>query len=185
MTRQNLDAIMIPTGPRDLLRAEKAYEHYRNNSSRYFLITGEIQRDNMGKVKKDAQPYQIYKLLRNYGIKPSQIIVEGKSKNTLENVLNSLEELKARGLKEIGVSTGKTHYWRFDELIERAKQEGIIDKNFHIYHIPVPENAKEKAYGIGAYLKDHLKLRRYGLKSSSKTSRFINALKMLSRDSSK
>jgi len=154
-TRQTLDAIMIPTGSYKLDRErtdravkddEAVKEDHPEKSHQIYLISGRIDRDEKGSAK-DSQVYGIYKRLREYGIKPVKIRIEGKSKNTLENVLFSLEKLKKMGAHDIGIASYSTHLDRFEDLIKQAKKEGLIGKDFRVHRLETPEGLKEKLYG--------------------------------------
>jgi uncharacterized SAM-binding protein YcdF (DUF218 family) len=151
-SRQTLDAIMIPTGDyeTDKQRTDRAIqedkdvkEGHPKKSHQVYLISGRID-----KPIKTSQVNEIYKRLRSYGIKPKNIRIEGKSKNTLENVLFSLEKLKKMGVHDVGIASYPTHLDRFEDLIKEAKKEGIIYKNFRVHRLETPENLKQKLYGI-------------------------------------
>jgi len=151
-SRQTLDAIMIPTGDyeTDKQRTDRAIqedkdvkEGHPKKSHQVYLISGRID-----KPIKTSQVNEIYKRLRSYGIKPKNIRIEGKSKNTLENVLFSLEKLKKMGAHDVGIASYPTHLDRFEDLIKEAKKEGIIYKNFRVHRLETSEDFKEKLYGI-------------------------------------
>ena len=157
-SRQTLDAIIIPTSPSyeiDTERTDKALgEHYKGKGN-VLMITGKID-----KPIKDSQVYKIYQHLRNSGIKPSQMVVEGKSKNTLENVLFSLDKLKKMGAKDVGIASNPSHLDRFEYIIKKAKEEGIIDEKFTIHRLETSENLSQKLYEGLANLKYRYQLRK-------------------------
>ena len=149
--RQTLDAIMIPTGSyksdrertdRAVKEDEAVEEEHPEKSHQIYLISGRID-----KPIKTSQVNEIYKRLRSYGIKPKNIRIEGKSKNTLENVLFSLEKLKKMGAHDIGIASYSTHLDRFEDLIKQAKKDGIIGKDFRVHRLETYEGLKEKLYG--------------------------------------
>jgi len=151
-SRQTLDAIMIPTGDyeadkqrtdRAIQEDKDAKEGHPEKSHQVYLISGRID-----KPIKTSQVNEIYKRLRSYGIKPKNIRIEGKSKNTLENVLFSLEKLKKMGAHDVGIASYPLHLDRFEDLIKEAKKEGIIYKNFRVHRLETPEDLKQKLYGI-------------------------------------
>lgn len=90
-SRQTLDTIMIPTGPSykiDRERTDRAVQEDEavqreegEESNQIYLISGRID-----EPVKTSQVYEIYKRLRDSGIKPKEMVVEGKSANTLENI---------------------------------------------------------------------------------------------------
>ena len=156
-SRQTLDAIMIPTGgyEENAKRTKRAAERYANGGGKILLISGAIE-----KPVKTSQVYEIEKQLRSYGIKPSQIMVEGKSKSTLDNMLYSLEKLKKIGAKKIGIAAPTSQLDRFESIIHQAKKEGLVDKDFTIYRLRVPEDFKKRIYGTVARLVYDYKLSR-------------------------
>ena len=157
VSRKTLDAILIPTGTpeADKRRTDRAVKEYIGGGSHVLMITGRIDQP-----VKTSQVYNIYKRLRSYGIKPGEMRVEGKSANTLENVLFSLEKLKKMGAHEVGIASNPTHLDRFEYVIKKAKEEGIVDKDFRVHRLPTSETFGEWAYGVLANLKYRYKLRK-------------------------
>ena len=163
-SRQTLDAIMIPTGQEENERVDRAYEEGKKNEDQIYLISGKID-----KPTKSSEVYKIYKRLRGYGIKPKDIKLEAKSKNTLENVLLSLEKLKKMGAHDIGIASYPKHLDRFEDLIEEAKKEGIIDKNFKVHRLETPESFEQWFYGILHRAVYRYELAHGGIKSVGKS----------------
>lgn len=58
----------------------------------YFIISGYKGEDR--EEISSGQAYSIYKFLRKQGIKPIRIMVEGKSHDTLENVVYTLRKIR-------------------------------------------------------------------------------------------
>ncbi len=201
ITQKSLEVLMIPTGVGDanLRRAEaagKEYEKLKNKKHKpYILITGEIQRNKQGKIKKDSDQYEIYSYLRkNHHLKPSEFLIEGESKDTLENFLYSLKKLKNKSQTEeqnyakVIIATNPTQYQRFKMFEKQAKKQGLLDKDFQIKPSYTDESKKDFIYGILANIKDYFRI-----KSSSnleeaknkKTSKFGNYFKRKLEDSGK
>lgn len=156
VSRKSLDAIIIPTGPSKEVgveRADRAANEYESRGSKIILITGSYEPNT-----KNSQRYAIYKELRKYGIKPSDIRVEGHSKNTLENTLNSLKKLKRGGAHKIGIASNPSHLDRFQYIVNRAKKEGIVDKNVRLYRLETHEDIGSRTYGFFANLINRYKL---------------------------
>jgi len=169
--RQTLDAIMIPTGSykADKKRTDRAVEEGKSKKNQIYLISGGIDKDEKGSAK-GSQVYNIYKRLREeYGIKPVNIKIEGKSKNTLENVLFSLEKFKKMGAHDVGIASYSTHLDRFEDLIKQAKKEGIIGRSFRIHRLETSEDLKEKLYGILHRAISRYELKHGGLKAVEKS----------------
>lgn len=152
LERKSLDAVIIPTGgyEKNIKRTKRA----KDEEAKYYLISGYI---NKNRPIKESQTADIYRELRRYGIKPSQMIIESRAKDSLDNVIYSLGKLK--GLKSIGIVSYPEHLKRFEYIINKAKKEGIVNKDIEIVKIPTKENLKEKVYGVLGNIKERYKLR--------------------------
>ncbi len=161
VSQRSLESIVIPTGTHeaDEKRIKTAMQNYSNSKQKpYILVTGEIQRENK-KPRKDSQQYTIYQELRKqYGLKPSDMIIEGKSKDTLENFLFSLKKLPSE-VKTLKIATSPTQYWRFKLFEQQAKKQGILDRDFQIQPLYTQESKKEFLYGVAAYIKDYFRIK--------------------------
>lgn len=164
LSKQSLDAIVIPTGggkfdyytgmwSQDRERAEKAIsERDKLKQGGYFVISG--YKGEGIKGMQEGQSYSIYKYLRNMGFFPKDIRIEGKSHDTLENVLYTLKKLKEMNEKsgeksplEIAFVSYPHHLKRFKEFEEEALRRGLIEKgDFKFHHIETSENPDEINY---------------------------------------
>jgi uncharacterized SAM-binding protein YcdF (DUF218 family) len=155
--RQSLDAIVIPTGGKyhNKQRTDAAAQEYLKRGAKKLIISGTLE----GKPVSESQTAEIYKQLREYGIKPKDMGIESKSKNTLENLLNVLEKLKEKGAKSIGIASNPSHLDRYGYILEQAKKQGIVDKSFKIYRIETDESFRDKIYGFFSNLFYRYKLR--------------------------
>ena len=155
-SKQSLDAIIIPTGPSTEVgkeRADRAVKEYQKRKARVLIISG---RDNS---TRDSQRYAIYSELRKYGIKPSQIRVEGEARDSIENILHTLIRIKSQGARDIGIASNPSHLDRFETIIEKGKEEGIIEKDFKVHRLETKETLGESVYGFFANLFNRYKLR--------------------------
>jgi uncharacterized SAM-binding protein YcdF (DUF218 family) len=162
VAEKSLEAIVIPTGGEtNESRTRGAMTLYKSRKEKpYVLISGEIERDSNKIPKKESQQYEIYKELRKeYGLRPSDIIVEGKSKDTLENFLFMLKKLKKKGINRLEISTNPTQYWRFKLFERQARSEGLIDESFEMEPVYNRESPKQFLYGLLAYAKDYLRVK--------------------------
>lgn len=160
-SRKSLDAIIIPTAgykEEDLERTKRT----EKVKTKYYLISGEKEED---KPFKETSRATIYKELRKYGIKPSQIKIEGESGDTLENILFSLKKLK--DMKEIGIVSYPQHLKRFEYIINKAKEENLIPYDLRVTYLPTKEKSKEKIYGSLGLLKEKYRLR-HSIKEAKK-----------------
>lgn len=171
---KSLEAIVIPTGSieADEERAERAMVEYPKDeeTTPYVLVTGDIHRDAHGKIKKGSQQSSIYKELRGkYGLAPSDMIIESKAKDTLENFLYSIRKLKKKKIERMEISTNRTQYWRFKMFEREAKREGLIGEDFEIAPLYTEESLSQFAYGTIALAKDYLRVKIAGsLENASK-----------------
>jgi hypothetical protein len=154
--RQTLDAIVIPTGTldADILRTETAEkEKDQLKSGGYFMISGYYPHGNLKGMQK-SQDYRIYKHLREKGIIPAEIRVEGQAHDTLENILYSLKKIKQMAEKEgrtgtldVGIATYHGHFERFKDFYRKAVKKGLIGKtDFRLHEIPTLETEEDRKY---------------------------------------
>ena len=155
-SRQTLDAIMIPTGGEKLNvpRTKKALEKKDSlKDDGYFVISGYYPHGNLEGMKK-SQDYSIYKDLREHGVVPKDVMIEGQAHDTLENVLYSLKKMKQRAEKEnrkgridVGIVTYHGHFERFEDFHRMAVSRGLIKRDdFRLHEIPTEETTKDKRY---------------------------------------
>lgn len=157
VSRQKLDAIVIPTGgsyETDMARTERAVKRYlpkeegEDKGAKNIIISGSLG----GKEVSKSQRADIYRRLREYGIKPIEMGIEGESKNSLENLLNTIKKVKKKGAKRIGIVSNPSHLDRYQDILAAAKKEGLVDKDFKIDRIETKESFGEKAYGFASRL---------------------------------
>ena len=162
-SRQTLDAILIPTGDLspELKRTRRAYEE--GGKDQIYLISGRIDRP----LTPERENYRIYKQLREHGVPVRNIKIEAKSGTTLENVLESLKKLKQMGAHDVGIASYRTHLDRFEYVINKAKEEGLIGEDFRIHRLPVSETWGEHIYGVVSNLLYKYELRN-GLQNAEK-----------------
>ncbi|MEK6928119.1 MAG: YdcF family protein [Nanoarchaeota archaeon] len=165
---QSLDAIIVPTGPsveEGKERADRAGKEYKEHGAKVLIISG-----NKSNEEDKKQRYAMYQELRKYGIQPRQIKIEGQSKNTIENVVNSLKKIKELGGREIGIASNPSHLDRFEYIVKRGKAEGIIDKEMNIHRLETQLETQEtfgkSVYGFLANMLNRYKLR-HGIKNAN------------------
>jgi len=171
---KSLEAIVIPTGgdalnEKRMRVAMKKYESEMGDTP-YVLVPGLIDKDKRGRVLRETQQYKIYKELRNqYGLKPSDMIIEGKSTDTLDNYLYSLSKIKKKGINQLQIATSPTQFWRFKMFNREAKREGLVPESFEVKPLYTRESPYEFVYGVLAYVKDYIRLKSEGsLEEASK-----------------
>ena len=173
VSRKSLDVIILPTGREDILRARKGAESKEAlGPEGYYIISG---MQNAQKLK-DSHRYKMFRELENYGISPRQMSVEGDSKDTEENLLNSLKRIKEiyekksrkEGPINVGIVSYPQHLRRLMDFYEARIKDGTFDKNdFRIYKIRTKESLKNKLYEISL---PQILLHDYKLKSIKKES---------------
>lgn len=160
-SRQSLDAIIIPTGggewdpetemySQDRDRTQKALRRKnRLDKEGYLVVSGHREPGS-----KEGQSQSIYKYLREHRIKPSEMMIEGKSHDTLENVIYALKKIKEREVKKHGrvrkplrvaFVSYPEHLGRFEDFEEEAIRKGLIEKDdFEFYKIRTFPEWKER-----------------------------------------
>lgn len=93
--------------------------------------------------------------LLEIGIPLSKIKFEGKSRDNVENILFSLKQAglgdyDAQTNKKIGIISYPHHLDRFEQIINEAKRQGIINPTLTVYRIETDEKWIEKVYEIAA-----------------------------------
>lgn len=168
LSGRKLEAILVPTGSHksDRERAERGAEYYHSHENQkegtpFILISGSVD-EKYGEHFPSSQPGHIYKYMRREDIPRNAFLFEPKSKNTSENVLYSAEVISKKGIKKVDVVSNPSHLWRFKSLFNKAKEEGLIDKDVKINYIPTRKNVLfedvgDALYGIAAHLKYSLK----------------------------
>jgi len=152
--RKTLDAIIIPTGSleQDIERADRGLEERKRLSKKgYYLISGYNQSELPG---NERQVYHIYKELRRKGVKPIQMGLEGKSHNTMENVVYSLKKMQERARKngyeqpiKVGAVSYPGHLKRIEDFEKQAIRKGLIKEDeFEFEKIKTPETEEEIKY---------------------------------------
>ncbi len=126
--RKSLDAIVIPTGTweADIDRASKALsEKDKLKDKGYFIISG-YKGEGIERMRK-GQSYRIYRYLRDNGVIPEGIRIEGKSYDSEENVLYVLKKIKEMEEKtgrekplDIAFVSSPAHLKRLDDFYEEA-----------------------------------------------------------------
>jgi len=162
MARKGIDAIVIPTGGGEFDEKEGMYQMDRDRARTALEHGGDLEKEGyfvisgyMGGNKKEiseGQSYSIYKFLRRHGIKPSQMMVEGKSHDTLQNVVYTLKKIKAREQKEgdekpwdVAFVSYPGHLNRFEDFVKQAEKKGIVGQGDFIFHkIPTGEETLEE-----------------------------------------
>jgi len=164
VAKKSLDAIVIPTGGGEWDSQEDMYSNDRDRAKKalenkdkledqgYFVISG-YKGGNRREISK-GQSYSIYKFLRGHGIKPSQIMVEGKSHDSLENVIYTLRKIKKREQKQgdekpwdVAFVSYSGHLNRFEDFKNRASKKGIVrEDEFRLHKIRTVYSDKEKKY---------------------------------------
>jgi uncharacterized SAM-binding protein YcdF (DUF218 family) len=149
VSRQKLDAIVIPTGGSqeiDMARTEEAVKEYLlgEKQAKKIIISGYLG----GKPISESQMAAIYKRLRQHRIKPSEMGIEGKSANSLENLLYTIKKVKKKGARSIGIASNPSHLDRYEDILAAAKKEGLVDKDFKMYRLETDESFADRFYGF-------------------------------------
>ncbi len=144
--RKGLDYLIIPTG--DDLDQMKRAKRAAQEKANHYIISGLESQENV----------LAWEELRKANIDPMKVISENKSTDTLENVMNSIKKME--NPESIGIVSYPEHLKRYEMIIEKAKEEGKIQKDVEMKYIPVRQSLRETVYGILANVKEKVRLRK-------------------------
>ncbi len=129
MYPENLEALVVPTGPTYELGIQRAVagakEYLQKDSFGVVFISGSFE----GERFLGSQVDKIYRTLRKEGVPKKDILLESSSTNTMENVLYVCEEINNLGVERVNIFTDTLHASRFLMLFERAKNEGYVSND--------------------------------------------------------
>lgn len=173
-SKESLEAIVVPTGgsPKENKERASTSRHYKTERNQYFVVSGgrgnrplnESERANIYRELRQSEA------LKKHGrappVKPSQMTIEGNSRDTVENVLYSVEKIRP-GTKKITFVSYPLHLKRFEMVFEKAKEEGLVPKDLRADYVPTDQNIQEIVYGTLALIKERWRLRN-GIKEAEK-----------------
>lgn len=81
-----------------------------------------------------------------------------KGKDSEEDVLK-LGKIVQNG-NFIGIDTFPLHFKEYEELIRKAKRDGVFPRGVRIKNIPTSQSLKLEAYGICGYVEEKIKKRK-------------------------
>lgn len=132
MYPENLEALVVPTGPTYELGIQRAVagakEYLQKDSFGVVFISGSFE----GEKFLGSQVDKIYRTLRRDGVPRKDILLESSSTNTMENVLYACDKINNLGIDNVHVFTDSLHASRFLMLFERAKNEGYVSKDLMV-----------------------------------------------------
>ncbi|MGB4842570.1 MAG: YdcF family protein, partial [Leptotrichiaceae bacterium] len=143
-------------------RLDQTYLAAIANPDAKIIVSGGVQKSGV------TESYLMKKWLIEKGIDANRIIPEDKSKDTVDNALNSVEILKVNNAKNIILITSASHIRRaktiFEEAISNAGMETTVENFVYLDYKSIEEamavTAKERlvifrdlgrASGIWAY----------------------------------
>ena len=143
-------------------RLDQTYLAAIANPDAKIIVSGGVQKSGV------TESYLMKKWLIDKGIIADRILIEDKSKDTVDNALNSVEILKVNNAKNIILITSASHIRRaktiFEEAISNAGMETTVENFVYLDYKSIEEamavTAKERlvifrdlgrASGIWAY----------------------------------
>lgn len=138
-----LDAIIILGTPveKDLIdNTRRAVEVGERIGTRIYVGTG-VAVDLPGECRSQAQVAGSE--LKRLGIEEGRIILEGGSRNTVENLLYSLGMIDGT---EIGLCSNPRHLDRTGVIIGRGRRGGVISRDLNFYRIDANLRFLESVY---------------------------------------
>ena len=143
-----LDALIIPSQAsekRTREKARRAADYYHHHQVGVLVASGGKTPGLNPKYNSDAEI--IFEELVKAGVPRDKIILEDKSRDNLENVLYSLKKTSGT---EIGIVSYPRHLDRFEYIIEKGKEQGVIDSRIKIHRVETNQKLIEQAYEIPA-----------------------------------
>ncbi len=144
VSKTKLDAILVLGSvqtKKSQRRADKGAEAFKEYHPSVIIASGGNTPRLNPKYKHEAEI--IYRELRKKGIKPKNIHIESSSQNTLENILNSFKKING---KKVGIVSSPSQLKRINYIINKAKEEGYIEKDVEIENIETEEGLGDKIY---------------------------------------
>lgn len=181
ISRKSLDLIVVPTAgyhQQNIQRVESAERNLKSlKDNGYVVISGMYEKGSPKKIR-ESPTYEIYKHLRSHGVVPRNMILEGRSHDTEENLLYTLKKAKQIMNKtgkekpiDIGFVSNPDHLKRFEDFYKEAMIKGLIDHgDFRFHKIPTSETSEERAYELHPVVRllHHYKLSAMGRFESEK-----------------
>jgi len=162
--KQGLEYLVIPTGWEEdrIPQAKKELDRRKIDK---IVITGHVDK----KKTKGSHRQKIYKAMREYGIKPSEMkILRGVDSE--EDVLYLGKMLKAGD--EVVFDTFPLHYAEYKVLINKAKRDDKFPKGVKIRNAKTRQGIKEIIYGLAGWGEEILSRRKLDYVKNRETGRF-------------
>jgi len=165
-SKVSLDAILIPCSNEEHLtrkrakRAVKAHTKYPNA-----LIVASGGNTPGLNPAYSSEAHIAYEELRKAGIKPGNMRMETRSKDSIDNIRLSLKKIP--GAKKIGIVSNRHQIERLERIIAKGKEEGAILNDLQVYPIRTSESFKERVYEFPASLLTSYLLKTRGYSESS------------------
>ena len=159
----SLDALLIPCSNNIGLTKKRAKEAAKQ-SEKYpnAVIVASGGKTPRLDPKFDSEAQIAYEFLTKAGVSPSQISLENKAEDTFDNIRYSLEKLKDKNVKKIGVVSNSIQLNRIEKIVAAGKKEGKIPNDLDFIRIDLKPSAKEFIYENLSSVLTNYKLRKSG-----------------------
>lgn len=134
---QQADYIVAVSGGNTALRAKKAIDLQKFGWAKKIIFSGDSADPNSLSDAENMRRFAI-----SYGVKASDIIVEGVSKNTKENATNTYRILKELGAKDVILVSSPYHLRRVLNNFEKVNKDNInfrttapADQMWHLWFL--------------------------------------------------
>ncbi len=155
--------IIVPTGgnlKHNLARAKKAFSLGGKESS--YILTG-IGSDPEKPWIKEPHDLTMEDYFLLAGVSKENLSVDYKSKNSRENLLNTLSNKKG----QFYITSYPVHLERFELLLDEYQRKGTLSKDIELNRIETSQSLKDFLYGNLAEIKDVYHLDRLNKKVGS------------------
>ncbi|MCQ2609392.1 MAG: YdcF family protein, partial [Lachnospiraceae bacterium] len=153
--KKNLDAIIVlgaqvyEDSPSVVLkyRLDKAIEYLTNNKNTICIVSG-----GKGYNEKYPEAIIMQKYMIENGIKDDRVLIEDKSKNTEENIKNSMQNIDEDKL--VGIVTNNFYIYRALQIAKKVGLKDVYGVVAKSDYITLPNNLLREFFAV---IKESLK----------------------------
>lgn len=138
-----LGAMVYEDGPSSILRSRlnAAIEYLIDNPNTMCIVSG-----GQGADEPYSEAYGMKKYLTENGIDESRIIEEDKSKNTIQNITNSMQFIKEDA--KVGIVTSNFHVFRACNIARKSGLNNVSGIASNVVAAYMPENMFREFFGV-------------------------------------
>lgn len=131
------------------MRLDRTYEYSRRNPETVFILSG-----GKGNDEPASEASMMYQYLRSKGVPERQLVMEERSKSTVENIAYSKVLIDEMERGKDSQKAGELHKapGPYMEVEDKPVQIGVLTSNFHVFRaVQIGKRwGFHEIYGIGA-----------------------------------